>query len=293
MVAYDAAHAAMVNAGISYTDLLVAMADQARTNQTRYIEPAMSVTLLEDDLKTLGTEQVAAQLTKLQHEAAQTGVHWNLMLMAHRHHPPETVRRHMQTALQLRAAGAPIAALGCAGGGNITPVTQWGQIWDELGGRGKLVLVPHAGELSEGADTFENINDALTARPNRIAHGVQAVQDPALLKHLASQRICCDVAISSNEILGNTIVGQHPIVTMVRAGVPCSINTDDSLLLGCTLNGEYELAWQQGLSWRELWRCARDAVMFSGAPRALRTTIIAEQTRWASTHWRLLDRYKW
>jgi adenosine deaminase len=289
MRAYDEVSAALYRAGVSIFELLRAVVNQAQANHARYIEPALSASHLESDIVAVGLPVMAQRLRQAAEQAASRGVHVGLMIMAHRHNPPEVVRRHMQIGLALAAAGAPVVSVGCAGGGNLTTLEQWGRIWDELGGRSQLPLVPHAGELVPGAETFEDLHDALGVMPRRIAHGVQAVLEPELLSYLAAHQICCDVAISSNELLGNTAASQHPIVTMVRAGVPCSINTDDSLLLGCSLNSEYELAWGQGLSLRELLACAQHSVRHGGAGPLVRRRILQEQARWAHRFGRLLQ----
>jgi adenosine deaminase len=80
---------------------------------------------------------------------------------------------------------------------------------------------------------------------DRIDHGVRAIEDPELVALLADRRIPLGVCPTSNLKLGvYAAIDAHPIDRLRRAGVAVSLNTDDPVLLGASLEGEYALCWQ-------------------------------------------------
>jgi adenosine deaminase len=95
----------------------------------------------------------------------------------------------------------------------------------------------HAGE-SSGPEGVRQAIEILGAE--RIDHGIRAVEDPELVSILASRRVPLDICPTSNRILGLTPdPALHPVEELRSAGVGVSLNTDDPLIYGCDLLGEY------------------------------------------------------
>lgn len=131
-------------------------------------------------------------------------------------------------------------------------VVSFGLGGDEAGGPAKdfaeiyafakqhgMRLTCHAGE-TRGP---ESIWQALAIGAERIGHGIRAVDDPVLVKHLASHRIPLEISILSNVRTGAVkSLEEHPIRRLFDAGVPVTLNTDDPALFGNTLADEYETA---------------------------------------------------
>jgi adenosine deaminase len=102
-----------------------------------------------------------------------------------------------------------------------------------------LRTTAHAGE-SSGPEGVRDAIDILKAE--RIDHGVRAIDDPALVAELADRRIPLGVCPTSNVALGlYPNRHAHPIEALRVAGVPVSVNTDDSVYLSDPLSREY--AW--------------------------------------------------
>ena len=100
-------------------------------------------------------------------------------------------------------------------------------------------LTAHAGEAAGP----ESIWQALEIGAERVGHGVTAVQDPVLVRHLADRRIPVEVCITSNVATGAiSEAAAHPVRRFYDAGVPIVLNTDDPALFRTTLSQEYELA---------------------------------------------------
>lgn len=111
--------------------------------------------------------------------------------------------------------------------------------WFERARAGGLHSVPHAGELA-GPESIWGAVNALHAE--RISHGVRAVEDPALVVHLAERRIVLDVCPTSNVCLGVVrSLAEHPLRRLHEAGVPVTVNSDCPPMFGSTLSDEVAL----------------------------------------------------
>ncbi len=135
--------------------------------------------------------------------------------------------------------------------------------------------VAHAGETA-GA---EHVRQAvLDLGVRRVQHGIRAVEDESVLRLLAERRICCDVALTSNECLKVVpAVKDHPLRRMMAAGVPVTLSTDDPPFFGTDLNREYERAHRElGLSPRELWELNLNGLRYALAETGVRRRLMRD-----------------
>jgi adenosine deaminase len=141
--------------------------------------------------------------------------------------------------------------------------------------RAGLRRCAHAGESSGPAEVREAV-ELLGAE--RIDHGIRCVEDPGLVAELASRRVPLDVCPTSNVVLGIVpSLAEHPIEALRLAGIPVSVNTDDPLLYGIDLVGEYErCADAFGWGRAELGAIARTSIESSFADPDRRTALLAE-----------------
>lgn len=116
----------------------------------------------------------------------------------------------------------------------------------------------HAGE-SSGPEGVAAALDQLVAQ--RIDHGVRAAEDPSLVARLAAEGVTLNVCLSSNCHLLYRNVAEHPLRQLIEAGVNCTLNTDDPVVLRTTLCNELHWAATE-LGWGidALVRCQRNAV---------------------------------
>src|SRR5262249_5217131 len=97
-----------------------------------------------------------------------------------------------------------------------------------------------------GPESIRGALDLLHA--DRIRHGIRATDDPALLRELARRGTVLDVCLVSNVRVGIVpTVEQHPLRELVRAGVRCSLSSDDPAMFDPSLDLEYETAAALGL----------------------------------------------
>jgi len=137
----------------------------------------------------------------------------------------------------------------------------------------------HAGE-SSGPEGVRDAIELLGA--DRIDHGVRAIEDPALVELLADRQIPLGICPTSNLKLGvYASIEAHPIDRLRRAGVAVSINTDDPVLLGASLVGEYArccaaFGWSDG----DLRALARNSIDASFADAEVKARLTQALSSW-------------
>jgi aminodeoxyfutalosine deaminase len=178
----------------------------------------------------------------------------------------------LRVALECKPDG--LVSFGLGGPEIGVPRPQFKPYFDAARAAG-LHCVPHAGETT-GPQT---IWDALqTLGAERIGHGISAAQDSRLLEHLAELGIPLEVCPTSNvRTRAVASLDEHPLATLVSAGVQVSINSDDPPMFGTTLTNEYAVAASLlGLDKAGVAELARNAVRHSFAPDPLKTALLAE-----------------
>jgi adenosine deaminase len=129
-----------------------------------------------------------------------------------------------------------------------------------------LHKVAHAGEEGPPAYVWEAL-DVLGVE--RIDHGIRSVEDPALLRRLASDQVPLTVCPLSNVRLRCVeTLAQHPLPRLLDAGVLVTVNSDDPAYFGGYVADNY-LALHQalGLDLQTLEALAQNSLLASfGAP---------------------------
>lgn len=101
-----------------------------------------------------------------------------------------------------------------------------------------LRLTTHAGEWGGAASVREALDDL---RVERIGHGVQAIEDPALVDRLAEDGITLETCPGSNVALSVfPSWNAHPIAKLREAGVKVTVSTDDPPFFHTTMGQEYQ-----------------------------------------------------
>jgi len=128
-----------------------------------------------------------------------------------------------------------------------------------------LGSLPHAGEVVGPA----SIRGALeTLEPDRLRHGIRAVDDPGLVRELAGRGLVLDVTPMSNVRTGAVAsLEEHPLPRLVEAGVRCSVSTDDPVMFDTDLTREYEAVERLGLDPRSLYETALAGALCDDATR--------------------------
>ena len=150
-------------------------------------------------------------------------------------------------------------------------------VWERLRRAGKVTKC-HAGEFDGPARVREAI-ERLGVR--RVQHGVRAFEDPAVVKLAADRGVTFDVCPLSNVALQvYPDLATHPMRALMKAGVNCTVSTDDPLCFANTLSGEYAaLAADAGFSRQELAQVARNGWAVADVSESDRRARLAEIDR--------------
>jgi len=178
----------------------------------------------------------------------------------------------LDIALRLQPAGLVSFGLG---GPEADVPKSWFQPHFAAARAAGLHSVPHAGE-SAGPDAVTDALDLLGAE--RVGHGIAAARDPALMSRLRDEGVALEVCPTSNVCTRSVpSLAEHPLPTLVAAGVPVTVNSDDPPMFSTTLTREYVVAADLlGLDLAGVGDLARSAALVSFAPDEVRTALLAE-----------------
>jgi adenosine deaminase len=158
----------------------------------------------------------------------------------------------------------PKSVVGMTIGGSehLFPPAQFAPVYD-LARKHGLRLTIHAGE----ALGPQSVWDALKLGIERIGHGVRAIEDPALVKHLADNHIPLEVCPTSNLRTGIYPSYQaHPVKALYEAGVPITINSDDPTFFHTTLVDEYAHVHNMGVAEGDILEMLRNGFRYAFLP---------------------------
>jgi len=139
-----------------------------------------------------------------------------------------------------------------------------------------LRLVAHAGEEGPPDYMWQAID---LLKVQRIDHGVAALQDPLLMAELAYTRLPLTVCPLSNlKLCVVRDLRDHPLKTLLDAGVCVTVNSDDPAYFGGYMNANFEQTVQAlGLSCDDVLTLARNSfeASFVGAAQRQRWMALA------------------
>ena len=156
-----------------------------------------------------------------------------------------------------------VVAFGIGGSEQRGPAEWFTQVFSFAKSAG-LHLTAHAGETMGP----ESVWAALRLGAERIGHGIAAVRDQELMRHLRAHDIPLEICLTSNLVTGVVKrLEDHPVRRLFDAGVPITLSTDDPAMFGCTLLGEYRLAARHfGFSQPELRKIAENGWKYRFGP---------------------------
>ena len=138
-----------------------------------------------------------------------------------------------------------------------------------------LRAVAHAGE--EGPPQY--VWGALdTLGAERIDHGMRSLEDPELVQRLRRDQIPLTICpLSSVALKVVERLEDHPLLTMLEAGIVVSANSDDPAYFGGYIGDNYAgLADSLGLGSSELSAIARNSIVSSFLPDERKTELVGE-----------------
>ncbi|MBB4122112.1 adenosine deaminase [Martelella radicis] len=202
---------------------------------------------------------------------AKTGIECRMVMIGERHMGPEQVEGAARYAV---SCGFPLlTGFNMAGDERMGRVADYARAFD-IARDGGLKLTIHAGEVCGPG----SVRDALDeVRPDRIGHGVRAVEDPELVRRLADEGVVLEVCPGSNVALSvYPDFRAHPLRRLVDAGVRVTLNSDDPPFFGTSLAREYEIAESElGFSPEETARMTETAIAAAFVDEETRARLFA------------------
>ena len=136
----------------------------------------------------------------------------------------------------------------------------------------------HAGEIAGPQSVWQAIRDL---GATRIGHAVRAIEDAALLDHLAEHQIGIESSLTSN-VQTSTVpdYASHPLRAFLERGLLASINTDDPGISGIDLPHEYKVAAPAaGLTAAQTHQAQRNALAMAFLSTDEKDALVAQKVR--------------
>jgi adenosine deaminase len=185
--------------------------------------------------KGLSPEAVVAAVDRATERCIRaTGIEARLILCTLRHFNQQ--QSLLTAELVERFQGTHVVALDLAGDEAGFPIDAHVPAFRFAIDRG-LNRTAHAGEALGAGSIWQTLH---AFEPARIGHGVRSNEDPRLVEHLKTKRIHLELCPSSNiQTCVCSAYYDHPVDSLLRAGVSVGINTDARTITNVTLNQEY------------------------------------------------------
>lgn len=192
------------------------------------------------------------------------GVKVRWIFDAVRHFGPEEGWKVLHKAIELRDRN--VVGIGIGGDEARGPAENFREIYAEAKKNG-LRLTAHAGENTGPESIWAALKEL---KAERIGHGLHAIEDPALVEHLAKTGTPVEICVSSNLKTGCCRkLEEHPVRKLFDAGVKITVATDDPEMFHTTLTREYEILREHfGFNEEELNQVARNSFEAAFLPAA-------------------------
>jgi len=148
---------------------------------------------------------------------------------------PENAMKNLK--LTLENPRPSIIGIGLGGSESKGPAEEYEEVFRVARENGLKVLA-HAGEDVGPESIWSALN---SLKVSRIGHGISAIFDEKLEKHLEENKIPLEVCPMSNIFTGKyaSSYTDHPIRKLYDDGLYVTVNSDDPTIFGAELNDEY------------------------------------------------------
>lgn len=212
------------------------MCEDAAADGVRYLEVRYCPHLSRRGGLSLD-EVMAAELRGLARGAQDFGIVARAINCSLRHFDPALSREIAAHATSFLGRG--VVGFDLAGGEAAHPAAPHADAF-EVAARGGLRITVHAGEAAGAESVAEAVH---VCRAERIGHGTRLYENSALRDYIRDRRILLETNITSNvQTRAVPGVAAHPVRRYVDEGLNVTLSTDNWLMSGVTLSGEYWLA---------------------------------------------------
>lgn len=202
---------------------------------------------------------------------AKTGIESRMIVTGVRHFGVEAVEAVARWTVKLRHP--LVTGFGMAGEERYGDPEDYVRAF-EIAREAGLGITVHAGELAG----WESVEAALKHfRPQRIGHGVRAIENPDLVRRIADERVVLECCPGSNIALKVfDSFADHPFEKLRRAGCRVTLNSDDPPYFHTSLKREYDIAREHfGLNDAALKSVTRTAIAAAFVDKKTRAALLA------------------
>ncbi len=232
---YEAATSVLQNPE-DFARLVLAVLEESAANGVIYSETFLSPDFCGGGDLSAWRDYLAAMEEAATEAERDFGITLRGIITCIRHCGPEKSRPIAECAAETK--GDFITGFGIAGDEMMGKPKDFAWAFDCAREAG-LALTAHAGEWGGAASVRDAIADL---KVDRIGHGVQAIEDLALVDDLAERGIPLEVCPGSNVFLGVFPKwDKHPIERLRERGVKVTVSTDDPPFFRTTMTREYEM----------------------------------------------------
>ncbi|MDO5410352.1 MAG: adenosine deaminase [Lachnospiraceae bacterium] len=150
--------------------------------------------------------------------------------------------------------GKGVAAADLAGAEGLFATERFEKIF-ELARELHVPFTIHAGEAAGP----ESVWTALRFGAKRIGHGIRSLEDEKLVEYLREHEIPLEVCPTSN-LQTKAVTGEYPLKLMLEKGLCVTLNTDNMTVSGTTLEQEFQVAKELGLTEEQIETVKKNAV---------------------------------
>lgn len=209
------------------------LAEDSAREGVRYIEVRNSPLLHVAQGLTLA-EAVEAPIRGLRRAEKDFGIVGRFIICSLRNLPAEASMEMARLAVDFRNDG--VVAFDLAGAEKGNPASAHRAAF-AYARENNLAVTVHAGE-GDGADSVRQAVHVCGA--NRLGHGTRLIEDPELTQYVNDRRIALEICLTSNvQTRVTESYAAHPLREFFDRGVNVTLNTDNRLMSGTTLTGEY------------------------------------------------------
>lgn len=215
------------------------MVEDAARDGVRYLEVRYCPSLSRHRGLTLD-DTIRAERRGLLRGEREFGVRTGIINCALRHFEPSRSEEIAEASVRMRSEG--VVGFDIAGGEAGRPARPHAHAF-EIAARGGLGITVHAGEAAGPESIAEAIFEC---RADRIGHGTRLFEDPALMRYVRDREIPIEINLTSN--LQTRVVaraGAHPLRRYLDEGLTVTLSSDNWLMSGVALSGEYALAHRE------------------------------------------------
>lgn len=251
---------------VAYEMVADAAADGVRCLEVRYCpELSRRQGLTLDDV-------IGAESRGLRRGEREFGVRTGIICCTLRHFAPGVSEAIAEAAVRNREAG--VVGFDIAGGEAMHRARPHAPAC-HIAARGGLGVTVHAGEAA-GPDSIREA--VFECHADRIGHGTRLGEDPALLEYVRDREILIEINLSSN--VQTRVVPEaaaHPVRRYADQGLTVTLCSDNWLMSGVTLSGEYQLAMAAlGFGPSQIRVLALNGFRAAFLPRPARQAMLAE-----------------